>query len=108
MPPTATTGVNAAQRAATPLPGIESCQPNLCPQPSGACCNVDNTCSDNVDKLVCESAGGSFVGGNCNQADCGLAPFLEPLPIPPVLAPSGTRADGVPHTFLYKDERDSE
>jgi len=80
----------------TPLPGVTSCDPNQCPQPSGACCNADNSCSDNVDKLVCEGAGGTFVGGNCNQADCGLAPFMEPLPIPAILQPTGTRADGVP------------
>ncbi|MGB5178803.1 MAG: multicopper oxidase domain-containing protein, partial [Gammaproteobacteria bacterium] len=72
-----------------------SCEPNLCPQPTGACCNTDNSCSDE-DALVCETGGGTFVGGNCNQADCGLAPFLEPLPIPAVLQPTGTRSDGVP------------
>jgi len=72
-----------------------TCEPNLCPQPQGACCNADNSCDDNVDKNVCEGAGGTFVGGNCNQADCGLTPFVEPLPIPPVLQPTGTRPDGV-------------
>ena len=88
----------------TPLPGVTSCQPNQCPQPTGACCNPGNTCSDNVDKLVCEGANGTFVGGNCNQADCGLAPFLEALPIPQVLAPTGTRADGVPQYTVSVQE----
>jgi spore coat protein A len=82
------------------LTGVDSCEPNQCPQPPGACCNVDETCSDNVDKLVCENAGGTFQGENstCGQGnvDCGLTPFVEPLPIPPVLQPTGTRPDGVP------------
>ncbi|MEN8207368.1 MAG: multicopper oxidase domain-containing protein [Pseudomonadota bacterium] len=83
-----------------PLPGVDSCEPNQCPQPTGACCNLDETCSDTVDRLVCENAGGIFQGGSstCSQGnvDCGLTPFIEALPIPPVLAPTGTRPDGVP------------
>jgi len=83
-----------------PLPGVSSCEPNQCPQPVGACCNLDETCSDSVDRLVCETAGGIFqgAGSGCNQAsvDCGLTPFVESLPIPPVLQPTGTRPDGVP------------
>ncbi len=71
----------------TTLTGVDSCDPNQCPQPTGACCNADNSCSDNTDKLACEGAGGAFAGGNCNQADCGLTPFVEALPIPPVLQP---------------------
>jgi spore coat protein A len=84
----------------TPLPGVTSCQPNQCPQPTGACCNLDESCSDSVDRLVCEIAGGTFQGSSssCSQGnvDCGLTPFVEPLPIPPILQPTGTRADGVP------------
>ena len=75
-----------------------SCEPNPCPQPVGACCNVDESCSEAVDRLDCVNAGGSFqgAGSGCNQGgvDCGLTPFVDPLPIPPVLAPTGTRADG--------------
>ncbi|MHC4092974.1 MAG: DNRLRE domain-containing protein, partial [Planctomycetota bacterium] len=79
------------------LPGVDTCEPNPCPQPTGACCNPDNTCSADQDRLVCESGGGTFQGANvnCNQADCGLTPFVEPLPIPPILQSTGTRADGV-------------
>ena len=74
---------------------VNTCDPNPCPQPTGACCNPDNTCSD-TDRLTCEEVNfGEFVGGNCNQADCGLTPFIDALPIPPVLQPTGTRADGV-------------
>ena len=73
---------------------VNTCDPNPCPQPTGACCNPDNTCSD-TDRLTCEGAGGEFVGGNCNQADCGLTPFVEALPIPPVMQSTGTRPDGV-------------
>jgi len=73
---------------------VNSCDPNPCPQPTGACCNLDNSCS-NTDRQSCENDGGEFVGGNCNQADCGLTPFVDTLPIPPILQPTSTRADGV-------------
>jgi len=63
-----------------------TCEPNLCPQPTGACCSADRTCSDER-RDMCEGDGGTFVGGNCNQADCGLTPFVEALPVPPILAP---------------------
>ncbi len=80
-------------------PPTDTCEPNPCPQPLGACCNADESCSDAVDRLVCEGAGGTFQGENstCSQGnvDCGLTPFVDPLPIPPALTPTGTRADGV-------------
>ena len=79
--------------------GVTSCEPdNLCPQPTGACCNLDETCSDDVDRAFCEGNGGSFQGSSaCSQGsvDCGLTPFVEALPIPPVLEPTSIRADGV-------------
>ncbi len=91
--------VGSGDCTGTTLPGIDSCEPNQCPQPTGACCNVDETCSDSLDRIVCEDAGGTFQGANstCNQGsvDCGLTPFVEPLPIPPLLQPTGTRSDGV-------------
>jgi spore coat protein A len=78
-------------------PPTDTCEPNPCPQPVGACCNLDESCSDAVDRLVCEGAGGAFQGGasQCSQVDCGLTPFVDALPIPPALAPTGTRPDGV-------------
>ena len=78
-------------------PATDTCEPNPCPQPVGVCCNADQSCSEDIGRDVCENAGGTFqVGANgCNQVDCGLTPFIDPLPIPPVLAPTGTRADGV-------------
>jgi spore coat protein A len=82
----------------TTLPDVDSCDPNQCPQPIGACCNVDESCSDLVDRLSCIGAGGIFQGedSSCSQGnvDCGLTPFVDALPIPPVLQPTGTRADG--------------
>ena len=85
------TVVGSGTCGGTTLSGVDSCEPNQCPQPIGACCNVDETCSDTVDRLSCESAGGSFQGSNsaCSQGNvnCGLTPFVEPLPIPPVLQP---------------------
>jgi spore coat protein A len=83
----------------TTLPGVDTCEPNQCPQPTGACCNLDESCSDNVGRQFCEDNGGIFQGSSsaCSQGsvDCGLTPFVEALPIPPVLEPTGTRADGV-------------
>ena len=75
-----------------------SCNPNFCPQPVGACCNLNESCSDAVSRDVCESGGGTFQGGGsmCASVDCGLEPFVDALPIPAVLAPVSTRADGVP------------
>ena len=79
---------------------VDSCEPNQCPQPIGACCNVEESCSDNQNRLFCESSGGTFQGDNssCSQGnvDCGLTPFIDALPIPPVLQPIGTRSDGAP------------
>ncbi len=98
----------AGQCSDTPLPGVTSCEPNLCPQPSGACCNLDESCSDNIDRLVCETAGGTFQGASsgCSNGnvDCGLTPFVEPLPIPPILSSTGTRADGVPQYTVSVEE----
>ena len=95
--------VGSGSCGGTPQGDGTTCEPNLCPQPTGACCNADNSCSDE-DALVCEQNGGTFVGGNCNQADCGLAPFVEALPIPPVLQPTGTRADGAPQYTVSVEE----
>jgi spore coat protein A len=79
-------------------PAADTCEPNPCPQPIGACCNLDESCSDSVDRLVCENAGGVFQGASstCSQGsvDCGLTPFVDPLPLPPALTPTGTRQDG--------------
>jgi spore coat protein A len=36
--------------------------------------------------------------------DCGLEPFVDPLPIPAVLQPTGTRADGVPQYEVTMSE----
>ena len=78
--------------------GNTSCVPNLCPQPTGACCNVEETCSDAVAADVCTAAGGLFqgTGSLCSDTavDCGLEPFVDALPIPGVLQPVGTRPDG--------------
>lgn len=52
-----------------------TCVPNVCPQPSGACCNsIDNTCSVQAGQAACASLGGSFVyqgnGTSCSPNPC--------------------------------------
>lgn len=84
----------------TPNTGSTSCFPNMCPQPVGACCNVDETCSDDIVADLCIAALGTpqGPGSMCSDVavDCGLEPFVDALPIPAVLAPTGTRPDGAP------------
>jgi spore coat protein A len=92
--------ISCSGQGGTPDTSTNSCSPNPCPQPQGACCNVDESCSDDVARDVCEAAGGTFEGAGsaCSQGsvDCGLEPFVDPLPIPAVLQPVSTRPDGVP------------
>jgi len=80
--------------------GNTSCFPNMCPQPTVACCNLEETCSDGIAADVCISSGGTpqGPGSMCSDVivDCGLEPFVDSLPIPGVLAPMGTRPDGAP------------
>jgi spore coat protein A len=83
-----------------PDPNATSCEPNNpCPQPVGACCNQDESCSDLVTGEDCRASGGLFQGDGSacsdSQVDCGLEPFVEALPIPPILQPTSTRDDGV-------------
>ncbi|MDH3589198.1 MAG: multicopper oxidase domain-containing protein, partial [Gammaproteobacteria bacterium] len=84
----------------TPDTNNTSCFPNSCPQPVGACCNLEETCSDSVAADVCIASGGTpqGLGSLCSDTavDCGLEPFVDALPIPGVLAPVGTRPDGAP------------
>lgn len=88
---TVTDTTSCNNNGGTPDTNTSSCDPNPCPQPIGACCNADESCSDSVDRLTCEQGGGVFQGeaSACsdNQVDCGLTPFVDPLPIPPVLQP---------------------
>ncbi|MBT8421543.1 MAG: multicopper oxidase family protein, partial [Gammaproteobacteria bacterium] len=84
----------------TPDTDNTSCFPNMCPQPTGACCNLEETCSDNIAADLCIASGGApqEPGSQCSdvEVDCGLEPFVDALPIPGVLAPIGMRPDGTP------------
>jgi spore coat protein A len=86
-----------------------SCDPNTCPQPIGACCNFDESCSDQLTGEECRAQGGIFQsdGSECrdNSVNCGLEPFVDALPFPvPVIQPVSTRADGVPQYEITMDE----
>lgn len=97
---TITDTTSCTSQGGTPNTSVTTCEPNPCPQPVGACCNPDETCSNSVSRTTCESAGGIFQGANttCTSTgvDCGLTPFVDALPIPAVLQRVSTRADGVP------------
>ncbi len=51
------------------------CEPNSCPQPIGACCNPDGTCSIGSG-TACAAAGGLFQG---NGSSCNSA--VDPCPV---------------------------
>jgi spore coat protein A len=93
-------GASCSAQGGTPDLGSNSCEPNPCPQPIGACCNLEETCSDPVARDVCEAASGVFQGdgSTCNDVavDCGLEPYVDSLPLPPVLQPIGTSQSGAP------------
>jgi spore coat protein A len=97
---TITDTTSCTDNGGTPDTNTSSCGPNPCPQPTGACCNLDESCSENIEREACEAAGGLFngAGSACSQGsvDCGLEPFVDELPYPAVLQPVGTRSDGVP------------
>ncbi|MDT8386513.1 MAG: multicopper oxidase domain-containing protein [Thiogranum sp.] len=99
---------NCIAAGGIPDAGSSTCSPNPCPQPTGACCNTDNSCSDGLARDVCESGGGSFQGGTsaCSgpAVNCGLEPFVDALPIPAPVAPVGVRADGVPRYEITMSE----
>jgi spore coat protein A len=80
--------------------GTNSCEPNPCTQPVGACCKIDETCGDPIARDVCEAGAGIFQGAAsaCSDpgVDCGLEPFVDALPIPAVLQPVSTSTSGVP------------
>ncbi|HEU5058011.1 MAG TPA: multicopper oxidase domain-containing protein [Kofleriaceae bacterium] len=68
------------------------CTPNPCPQPQGACCLPDASATcELVTAAQCAADGGSYQGDDtaCDSAMCPvvLAPFADPLPIPPVAQP---------------------
>jgi spore coat protein A len=105
------TVVGSGSCGGTTLPSVVSCEPNQCPQPVGACCNVDETCSHDVNRVTCESAGGIFQGSNsgCNNGnvDCGLTPFVEPLPIPPILQPDNPGETPLHYTVSVEEATQS-
>jgi spore coat protein A len=97
---TVTDQASCTGQGGTPDTNTSTCSPNPCPQPIGACCNQDESCSDSVDRTTCEAAGGVFQGESSacsdNSVNCGLEPFVDALPLPAVVQPVGVRPDGVP------------
>jgi spore coat protein A len=74
--------------------------PNLCPQPTGACCIADasGTCNE-VTAADCASAGGTFQGEltTCTVNLCPVipTPFVDALPLPGAATPVSGSSGGV-------------
>ncbi|MHC4413948.1 MAG: multicopper oxidase domain-containing protein [Planctomycetota bacterium] len=66
------------------------CNPNPCPVETGACCFNNGNCTV-VSESDCTDQGGAYQGNDiaCTPGLCPviLEPFVDPLPIPPVLQP---------------------
>jgi spore coat protein A len=77
-----------------------SCDPNLCPQPTGACCIADvaGTCNE-VTEAACASASGTFQGefSTCAPTECPIipTPFVDALPLPAAAVPTSGTSGGV-------------
>lgn len=67
------------------------CSPNPCPGVTGACCHNDGTCTQEGES-DCIFSGGTYQGDFtvCTNGLCPviLTPYLDPLPIPPIAAPT--------------------
>jgi spore coat protein A len=76
-----------------------TCDPNLCPQPVGACClpNATATCNE-VTEETCTASGGAFEGdfSTCAATICPVipTPFVDDLPLPAVAQPVSGTAGG--------------
>jgi spore coat protein A len=86
-----------------------TCDPNLCPQPTGACCTADvaGTCNE-VTESACSTAGGSFQGefSTCVATDCPIIPtaFVDPLPLPAAAVPvSGTQGGEATYDLAMRE-----
>ncbi len=76
------------------------CVPNKCAQPTGGCCFANGSCQL-LTSDGCVGAGGVYQG---DAADCAptlcsvvLTPYVDALPIPPVMPPETGTAGGVAH-----------
>ncbi len=78
-----------------------SCSPNPCTTVMGACCHNDGSCTSESESN-CALAGGTYQGdlSVCTNGLCPviLTPYLDPLPIPPIAAPT-TGSAGAEATY---------
>ena len=86
-----------------------TCEPNPCPQPTGACCLPDAaaTCVE-VTAAICEGQGGSFTAqpGDCADVGCPvvLEPFEDALPLPAVAQPvAGTVGGAATYNLAMRE-----
>ncbi len=68
-----------------------TCSPNPCSTATGACCDDNGSCTLESESN-CTTSGGTYQGDFtiCTNGLCPvvLAPFLDPLPIPPIATPT--------------------
>lgn len=68
-----------------------TCTPNPCVIPTGACCLNNGSCT-NETEVSCGGIGGTYQGDGvacvANLCPIVLTPFIDPLPIPAVAAPT--------------------
>jgi spore coat protein A len=89
--------------------GGTSCTPNVCPQPTGACCLPTATAScTQVTPAQCSSQGGTYQADfqACAATDCPvvLEPFVESLPLPAVAQPTiGSPGGAASYTLAMRE-----
>ena len=76
--------------------------------PLGACCLPDGSCNP-LSEVQCQAQGGQWAGAgvNCNDINCtiSLTPYVDPLPVPAVVAPVSGMQGGEAHYVIKMTEQ---
>ncbi|MFM9957637.1 MAG: multicopper oxidase domain-containing protein [Phycisphaerales bacterium] len=100
-----TTSASCASSFGTYQGNGTNCEPNLCPQPAGACCFAGNGVCLSQTEAVCIASAGTWQGAfsSCGVVYCtiNLAPYQDPLPIPAVIQPTNVGPDGIANYDVY-------
>ncbi|MHC4975660.1 MAG: multicopper oxidase domain-containing protein [Planctomycetota bacterium] len=79
-----------------------SCGSVSCPQPTGSCWLPDGSCSE-LTEVDCLAASGEWQGAltDCTTHPAPLLPYVDALPIPPVMPPTSGTSGGAAHYDIY-------